>query len=96
MKNWIFNFDGLNLETIFENLVKTIIKETDNNKEFSVLIDDKSRQEELSKKIEQLKNKIKQEKQFNKKVELNQKLNYLLNILEENYENKQKSRTNSN
>ena len=78
-----FNFDGLNLETIFENIVKTIIKETNNNKEFSVLIDDKSRQEELSKKIEQLKNKIKQEKQFNKKVELNQKLRDLEGEMEE-------------
>lgn len=78
-----FNFDGLNLETIFENLVKTIIKETDNNKEFSVLIDDKSRQEELSKKIEQIKSKIKQEKQFNKKVELNQQLRDLEGEMEE-------------
>ncbi len=78
-----FNFDGLNLETIFENIVKTIIKEKDNNKDFSILIDNKSKKEELSKKIEQLKNKIKQEKQFNKKVELNQQLRKLEIVMEE-------------
>ena len=72
-----FNFDGLNLKIVFENIVKTIIKETDNNMDFSVLIDNKSKKEELSKEIEQLKNKIRQEKQFNKKVELNHKLREL-------------------
>ena len=78
-----FNFNGLNLETIFENLVKTIIKEIDNSKEFNVLIDKENRKKELNKKIEQLKNKIKQEKQFNKKVELNQDLRILEGEMEE-------------
>lgn len=78
-----FNFDGLNLKIVFENIVKTIIKETDNNMEFSILINNKSQKEELSKEIEQLKNKIRQEKQFNKKVELNHKLRELEIEMEE-------------
>ena len=78
-----FNFNGLNLENVFENIVKTIIKETDNKQDFNVLIDNENRKKELIKKIEQLKNKIKQEKQFNKKVELNQDLRILEGEMEE-------------
>lgn len=72
-----FNFDGLNLQIIYENIVKTIIKEVDNKKEFAILIEDKTKKEELAKKIEQIKSQIKQERQFNKKVELNQILKKL-------------------
>ena len=78
-----FNFSGINLEIVFENIVKTIIKELDNNKDFIEIINDKSKKEETDKKIKQLKNKIKQERQFNKKVELNQKLRNLEEEMEE-------------
>ena len=78
-----FNFSGINLENVFENIVKTIIKEIDNNKDFNVLINDKTKKIELDKKIEQLKNKIKNEEQFNKKVELNHELRVLEKEMEE-------------
>lgn len=68
------NFYGLNLETVYENIVKSIIKEENTSKDFEIVIENKNKEIKLSKELEQLRNKMKLEKQFNKKVELNQKL----------------------
>jgi len=57
-----------------------------NTKEFDAngnIIDKKNKVDELYKKIEQLKNKINNEKQFNKKVELNLELQKLNKEMEE-------------
>jgi len=78
-----FNFRGLTLETIYENIVKQIIKEEDNSNNFEDIIENKSKKIELTKKIEQLKNKIRGEHQFNRKLELNQILRKLEHELEE-------------
>ena len=75
-------FDGLSLETIYENIVKSIIKETGTKKDFEVLLEEKNRQMELSKKIERLKNKMKIERQFNKKIELNKQVKQIERELE--------------
>lgn len=75
-------FDGLSLETIYENIVKSIIKETKTKKNFEVLLQDKNKQIELNKKLEQLKNKMKAERQFNKKVELNKQIKQMEQELE--------------
>ena len=75
-------FDGLSLETIYENIVKSIIKETETKKDFEILLQDKNRQIELNKKLEQLKNKMKAERQFNKKVELNKQIKQMEQELE--------------
>ena len=76
------SFTGLSLETIYENIVKSIIKETETKKDFDTLLEDKSRETELSKKLEQLRSKLRQEKQFNKKVELNQQIKEIERELE--------------
>ncbi len=76
------SFDGLSLETIYENIVKSIIKENESKKSFETLLEDKSKQIQLSKKLEQLKNKMKIEKQFNKKVELNKQIKKIEQELE--------------
>ena len=79
-----FNINGLTLETIYENIVKSIIKENNNTNTFDNIIENKSKADELSKKIEQLTNKVNNEKQFNKKVELNlelQRLNKEMEVL---------------
>lgn len=68
------DFYGLNLETVYENIVKSIIKEENTSKDFEIVIENKNKEIKLSKELEQLRNKMKLEKQFNKKVELNQKL----------------------
>ena len=68
------DFHGLNLEIVYENIVKSIIKEENTSKDFEIVIENKNKEIKLSKELEQLRNKMKLEKQFNKKVELNQKL----------------------
>ena len=78
-----FNFNAINLEIVYENIVKKIIKEEDNEKTFSEIIEVNVRKNELEKKISKLQNKIKSEKQFNRKVELNKELNDLIKELEE-------------
>ena len=77
------NLVGLNLDDIYKDIVKSIIKEQDNEKEFEHIIDKKNKVDELYKKIEQLKNKMNNEKQFNKKVELNLELQKLNKEMEE-------------
>lgn len=77
------NINGLTLETIYENIVKSIIKENNNANTFDDIIENKSKVDDLSKKIEQLTNKVNNEKQFNKKVELNLELQRLKKEMEE-------------
>ena len=77
------NLVGLNLDDIYKDIVKSIIKEQDNDEEFEHIINKKNKVDELYKKIEQLKNKINNEKQFNKKVELNLELQKLNKEMEE-------------
>lgn len=77
-----FNINGLTLETVYENIVKSIIKENDNMNSFNDIIENKSKVDEVSKKIEQLTNKVNNEKQFNKKVELNIELQKLKKEME--------------
>ena len=74
---------GLNLDDIYKDILKSIIKEQDNDQEFEDIIDKKNKVDELYKKIEQLNNKINNEKQFNKKVELNLELQKLNKEMEE-------------
>lgn len=78
-----FNINGLTLETIYENLVKSIIKENNNTNTFDDIIENKSKVDELTKKIEQLTNKVNNEKQFNKKVGLNLELQKLKKEMED-------------
>lgn len=78
-----FNFNAINLEIVYENIVKKIIKEESNDKSFSEIIEDNTYKTELEKKICKLQQKIKSEKQFNRKIELNKELNGLINELEE-------------
>ena len=79
-----FNFNAINLEIVYENIVKKIIKEESNDKSFSEIIEDNEYKKELEKKINKLQQKIRIEKQFNRKVELNKELNALLAEMEKN------------
>lgn len=78
-----FNFNALNLEIVYQNIVKCVIGEEDNKEDFENIIEERNIKIELEKRINSLKAKIKNEKQFNRKVELNNDLNKLLNELEE-------------
>lgn len=71
-----FNFHAINLEIVLENIIKQFIKRVDTaNDNFQYIIEKDKQIDILQKEIQALKNKIKQEKQFNKKVELNNILN---------------------
>lgn len=82
-KNIKLDFNVINLELLYENIVKIIIDEKDNNRNFEEIIEEKNIILDLEKRISNLKLKIKNEKQFNRKVELNKELNEILNELEE-------------
>ena len=73
-----FNFQAVNLEILFENIVKKFIKNIElEGKDFSEIIEISSRKESLEKEISILENKMRNEKQFNKVVEYNKKCNLL-------------------
>lgn len=80
----VFTFSGNNLEKVYNNLVKAFITTTDTKqKPFSEIIRTDAKIKELCKEIERFESKIKKEKQFNKKVELNQTLLTLKKQLDE-------------
>lgn len=76
------DFNAINLEVLYENIVKTIIDKKDDDRNFEIIIEEKNRIDDLNKKIINLRNKIKSEKQFNKKVELNIELQKLKKEME--------------
>ncbi len=70
-----FAFTGINLERVYQGIVTSFIKDTgDEVKDFAVIVDNDKRKDTLEKEIAALKNKIKNENQFNRKVELNKTL----------------------
>ena len=86
-ENIKFDFNAINLEIVYENIVKSIIKVENCNENFEKILNDVNIKNELESKIRKLEQKIKTEKQFNKKVELNQKLQQLKKELGELNEN---------
>ncbi len=78
-----FNFNAINLEILYENIVKSIIKEKDNNQKFDNILKNKITLKKLDKQISILTKKVQSEKQFNRKVELNIELNKLKQEMEE-------------
>lgn len=77
-----FEFTSINLSNLFEDIAKSILHEESNTKNFNEIIENINEQKELQDKIEKLTKRIKQENQFNRKVELNQELNKLLKEIE--------------
>ncbi len=79
----LFEFNAINLEIVYENIVKSIIKEESNKNRFDDIIEIRNNKINIEKQIKQLRQKIKNEKQFNRKTEYNKELNRLINGLEE-------------
>lgn len=78
--------DGLNMDTIYENLVRQIAGDTfaqENGESLKDTVERQAAREKLSKEIERLRAKIRREKQFNRQVELNLQLKKLLKIMED-------------
>ena len=68
-----FDFHAINLEKVYQNIIKKFIRQvsTENMNFAEVVVTDK-KITTLSSEIQALKNKIQVEKQFKKKLELNQ------------------------
>ena len=70
-----FIFTGINLERVYQGIITSFIKEAGGEtKDFKTIVAIDKRKETLEKEISALKNKTRNEKQFNKKVELNNQL----------------------
>lgn len=77
--------DGLNMDTIYENLVRQIAGgelAKENNESLKESYERQIAREKLEKDIEKLRAKIRNEKQFNRQVELNKQLKALIKYLE--------------
>lgn len=77
-----FDFTSINLSNLFEGIAKSILHEESNTKNFNEIIANINEKKNLQDKIDKLTKRIKQENQFNRKVELNQELNKLLKEIE--------------
>ena len=71
----IFDFTGIDLEKVYQKIVKTFIRsEAQAKSSFNEIIDTDNKIKALNEEIAALENKISREKQFNRKVELNKVL----------------------
>lgn len=71
------SFTGMNLETIYQRIITSFIQVDDDSteeKSFEEVIATNTQREQLQKEIAALENKIRSERQFSKKVELNTQL----------------------
>jgi hypothetical protein len=66
-----FDFSGVNLEAVYKRIVKTFLGASENEQNFTELIENDKKRKTLEREIKAIVNKIKNERQFNKKVELN-------------------------
>lgn len=74
--NWnedmLFDFTGIDLEKVYQKLVKAFIRnEAKTKSSFQEIVDGDKKIKTLENEIATLKNKISKEKQFNRKVEIN-------------------------
>jgi len=67
-----FDFVGIDLEKVYQKIIKKFIKDVDlENQGFDDIINKDDQIKTLSREINQLESKLRAEKQFNRKVELN-------------------------
>lgn len=81
-ENIEFDFEGLTLESIYDKIIKQIIKEEHNQNSIENILEEKVKIDNLNKKINQLRNKVRTENQFDRKVVLNCELNKLIKEME--------------
>ena len=69
-----FDFSGLTLETVYQNLVRAFLhEEAKTNDDFTSQVETDREMKKLDNEIERLEKKIKKEKQFSRKVDMNQR-----------------------
>ena len=82
-ENIDFQFNGLNLENVWNNIIKEVIKMTDNSSSIHEILDNKNKIDELKNRINKLKTQADREKQFNRQIELDHEIKKLNKELEE-------------
>ena len=78
--------DGLNMDTVYENLVRQIagnVLAQENAESLKETVERQAAREKLEKEIAKLRAKVRKEKQFNRQVELNTELKRLRKELEQ-------------
>lgn len=78
-----FNFDGIDLNIVYENIIRSVANISEQNNNINEELEKSKRISEIQKEMEKLERKMKAEKQFNRKVELNLELNKIKKELEE-------------
>lgn len=85
-ESFSLRIEGLNMDTIYENLVRQIAGgelAKENNESLKETVERQIAREKLLKDIEKLRAKVRKEKQFNRQVEMNRELKRLNKELEE-------------
>ncbi|WP_242832929.1 DUF4391 domain-containing protein [Butyrivibrio sp. LC3010] len=82
----LLKIEGLNIDKVYENLVRQIAGEllrNDSHESLKESVDRERRKQELKKQIETLQQKVRREKQLNKQMKLNSELKKIKKELEE-------------
>ncbi len=69
-----FNFNGIDLNAVYENIIRSVTNISEQSNNIDEELEKDKKLKEVQKEIERLENKMKSEKQFNKKVELNKNI----------------------
>lgn len=69
-----FDFNGIDLNVVYENIIRSVTNISEQSNNIDTELEKGKKLKEVQKEIERLENKMKAEKQFNKKVELNKNI----------------------
>ena len=69
-----FNFNGIDLNAVYENIIRSVTNISEQSNNIDEELEKGKKLKEVQKEIERLENKMKSEKQFNRKVELNKNI----------------------
>lgn len=69
-----FNFNGIDLNVVYENIIRSVTNISEQSNNIDEELEKGKKLKEIQKEIEKLESKMKAEKQFNKKVELNKNI----------------------
>ena len=69
-----FDFNGIDLNVVYENIIRSVTNISEQSNNIDEELEKDKKLKEVQKEIERLENKMKVEKQFNRKVELNKNI----------------------
>jgi hypothetical protein len=87
-----FDFNGVNLEKVYQKIIKKFIRNAETEgKDFIEIVEKDNRVKAIEIEIKQLENKLRKERQFNRKVEINAILKQKRAVLDEILNTRNKS-----